>query len=253
MRSSAATLSRQGHASGGSASSATRWQGGRVDAADGGHLPDPRLRFACNPHLSGHGGGHDTNLRQDGRRWHPARRAVDGVEGERGTFAPDLAANLAFADGYFEPVPAHCRHIHRADRRSTPAGRRSRLVAFEPPEVTELDLARAGHLDGAVDERLCRRLGWLRLPVLDESACRARMRGVTEVPGLTFIGLLWQATWARPTWSGWRDAEASPRWQVGRHCVAGGSSSPGPTVVPTRAAATSRHVSGSKPLRASRA
>jgi putative flavoprotein involved in K+ transport len=27
-------------------------------------LPDPRLRFACNPHLSGHGGGHDTNLRR---------------------------------------------------------------------------------------------------------------------------------------------------------------------------------------------
>src|SRR5215210_3113797 len=30
------------------------------------NLPDPRARFACNPHVSGHGGGHDTNLRRLG-------------------------------------------------------------------------------------------------------------------------------------------------------------------------------------------
>src|SRR5438552_3331803 len=27
-------------------------------------LADPKARFSCNPHLSGHGGGHDTNLRR---------------------------------------------------------------------------------------------------------------------------------------------------------------------------------------------
>ena len=29
-----------------------------------GQLPDPRMKFACNPALSGHGGGHETNLRR---------------------------------------------------------------------------------------------------------------------------------------------------------------------------------------------
>ena len=64
--------------------------------------PTGGLRFACNPHLSGHDGGHDTNLRQmamDGIRL--AGRFV-GADGERVTFAPDLAANLTFADGFFD-------------------------------------------------------------------------------------------------------------------------------------------------------
>jgi putative flavoprotein involved in K+ transport len=65
-------------------------------------LPDPRMRFACNPHLSGHDGGHETNLR---------RMALDGLrltgryvsaDGERVTFAADLADNLAFADRWFD-------------------------------------------------------------------------------------------------------------------------------------------------------
>ena len=36
-------------------------------------LPDPRARLGCNPHLSGHGGGHDTNLRRIVRHEEPVR------------------------------------------------------------------------------------------------------------------------------------------------------------------------------------
>ena len=35
---------------------------------------------------------------------------------------------------------------------------------------------------------------WLDLPVLDEFGAPRHVRGVTEVPGLTAIGLLWQHT-----------------------------------------------------------
>ena len=34
--------------------------------------------------------------------------------------------------------------------------------------------------------------GWLDLPILDEFGVPRHVRGVSEVPGLTFIGLLWQ-------------------------------------------------------------
>ncbi|MEX1170949.1 MAG: NAD(P)-binding domain-containing protein [Chloroflexota bacterium] len=65
-------------------------------------FPERRLRFACNPHLSGHNGGHDTNLRQmaiDGLRL-VGRFA--GAHGEHAEFAPDLSENLRFADEFFD-------------------------------------------------------------------------------------------------------------------------------------------------------
>jgi putative flavoprotein involved in K+ transport len=65
-------------------------------------LPDGRRRFSAMPALSGHGGGHDTNLRQyaaDGMR---LAGRLAGVDGARLTFAGDLAHNLELADRFFE-------------------------------------------------------------------------------------------------------------------------------------------------------
>ena len=64
-------------------------------------LPDPRLRFACNPHLSGHDGGHEVNLRRLARDGMRLVGRFQGADGERAVFAQDLAANLEFADRFF--------------------------------------------------------------------------------------------------------------------------------------------------------
>ena len=112
------------------------------------------MRFAGNPHLSGHRGGHDTNLRQmaaDGIRL--VGRFI-GADREHATFAPDLSANLQFADAFFDVRfrPIIDTFIERAGL-SAPDDDRA-WPAFEPPTVTELDLARCRHLDRALDERL---------------------------------------------------------------------------------------------------
>src|SRR5512140_486981 len=65
-------------------------------------LPDPRARFACNPQLSGHGGGHDTNLRAMARDGLRLVGRLEGADGTRARFAPDLPDTLRFADGFFE-------------------------------------------------------------------------------------------------------------------------------------------------------
>jgi putative flavoprotein involved in K+ transport len=159
-----------------------------------GQLPDPRLKFAGNPHLSGHGGGHDTNLRQmaaDGIR---LVGRFTGAAGERATFAPDLSTNLRFADTFFDVRfrPIIETFIERAgidaadDDRTWPA--------YEPPDVTELDLARAGISTVLWTTGYAADYGWLRFPILDEHGLPRQDRGVSEVPGLTFIGLLWQHT-----------------------------------------------------------
>lgn len=155
-------------------------------------LPDPRLRFACNAHLSGHGGGHDTNLRQtaiDGIRLTGRLLAADG---ERLTFAPDLGANLAFADTWFDRQLRPLLEAFAAadgielgpDERTWPA--------FEPPEVETLDLAAEGIATVLWTTGYARDDSWLALPILDEFGTPRHMRGVSDVPGLSFLGLLFQ-------------------------------------------------------------
>jgi len=159
-----------------------------------GQLPDPRMRFAGNPHVSGHRGGHDTNLRQmaaDGIRLVGRFVAADG---EHATFAPDLSANLQFADGFFDARfrPIIDTFIERSTL-DAPADDRA-WPAFEPPAVTELDLDRAGISTVLWTSGYARDYGWLRFPILDDAGLPRNERGVSEVPGLTFIGLLWQHT-----------------------------------------------------------
>ena len=151
-------------------------------------LPDGRARLACNPHLSGHGGGHDTNLRAMARAGMRVVGRLDAADGTRVGFAPDLAANLAFADGAFDNRlrPLFDRYAELASLDLPPD--EPVQIAYEPPEVLELDL---------VAERISTVLwtsgyrpsfDWVALPVLDEFGLPVQTRGRTAVPGLSFIG-----------------------------------------------------------------
>jgi putative flavoprotein involved in K+ transport len=155
-------------------------------------LPDPRLRLACNPHLSGHGGGHDTDLREFARRGIRLAGRFQGADGERATFAADLTANLAYADGVFDERfrPLFDRYIEAAGI-DAPAGDFARSD-FQPPELTELDLADAGISSVLWTSGYATDYGWLESVALDEFGVPRQHRGVGEVPGLTFLGLLWQ-------------------------------------------------------------
>lgn len=157
-------------------------------------LPDPRLKFACNPHVSGHDGGHDTNLRQMALNGIRLTGRFTGADGERALFADDLAANLRFADEFFD-VRFRPLFDTFAERAGIDIGPDDRAWPdVEPPEVTDLDLDREGigtilwTTGYAPDYR------WLDLPILDAAGLPRHHRGVSDVPGLTFIGLLWQHT-----------------------------------------------------------
>ena len=157
-------------------------------------LAEPRLKFACNPHLSGHGGGHDTNLRQMALDGIHLVGRFDGADGERARFAPDLAENLAFADGFFD-VRFRPLFDRFAERAAVVTGEDDRAwPSHEPPEVTELDLGARGISTVLWTTGYAPDYGWLNLPILDEFGVPRQVRGVSEVPGLSFIGLLWQLT-----------------------------------------------------------
>jgi putative flavoprotein involved in K+ transport len=155
-------------------------------------LPDPRARMAGNPHLSGHHGGHDTNLREMAARGMTLLGRIEGVDGERLRLAPDLPANLAFADRFFDERFRELadRFIERAGIDAPPDDRQP--FDFEPPAPTELDLAAAGISTVLWTSGYRLSFPWLALPIVDELGFPRQRRGVTEVPGLYFLGLLWQ-------------------------------------------------------------
>ena len=165
-------------------------------------LPDPRARFACNPQLSGHGGGHDTNLRRFAANGIRLVGRFQGAEAHRAQFAPDLKANLAFADAFFDE-----RFKGLIERFSELAGLDlppdDRVpFEFDVPEVTELDLRAESISTVMWTTGYAPDYGWLDLPVLDELGVPRQVRGISEVPGLTFLGLLWQHTQASANFVG---------------------------------------------------
>jgi putative flavoprotein involved in K+ transport len=155
-------------------------------------LPDPALRLGGNPHVSGHHGGHDTNLRQMAADGMHLIGRIDDVDGERLTLRQDLAANLAWADRFFDERFKELadRFIERAGIDAPPDDRVP--FDFEPPQPAELDLGRAGITSVLWTTGYRRDYPWLDLPIIDDHGFPRQRRGVTEVPGLYFLGLLWQ-------------------------------------------------------------
>lgn len=162
-------------------------------------LPDPRLKFASQPHLSGAGGGHDTNLRQmagDGIR---LGGHVTDIHGERVTFAPDLAPQLDFADGFFDERfrPLIDAFIERSGADAPPDDRVANT--FEPEPIVDLDLADAGISTVIWATGYGLDYGWIDAPIFGERGYPHQERGVTEIPGLSFLGLVWQSNVASAT------------------------------------------------------
>jgi putative flavoprotein involved in K+ transport len=163
-------------------------------------LPDPRMRFAANAHLSGHGGGHDTNLRLMAYDGITLLGRLMGVDGTKIRLAGDLAANLALADGFFDVRfrPLIDPYIERAGIVAPPDDRQP--VAFDPPETLDLDLAKAGITSVIWASGYQTDFGWLDIAdtagrsILDEYGIPRQDRGVSDVPGLYFIGLPWLHT-----------------------------------------------------------
>jgi putative flavoprotein involved in K+ transport len=155
-------------------------------------LPDPRLRFAGNPHLSGHNGGHDTNLRRFAADGMTLVGHLEEADGDRVRVAPDLAANLQFADTFFDERfrVAIDTFIERAGIDAPPDDRRP--FDFRPQSVAELDLAAEGISSVIWTSGYGLDFGWIDLPIFDAQGAPRHLRGVTEVPGLFFLGLPWQ-------------------------------------------------------------
>jgi putative flavoprotein involved in K+ transport len=115
------------------------------------------------------------------------------VEGERLRLEPDLPAKLAFADKAFgERLQPVCDRYIAAAGIDAPPSEPLRQVAFEPEVLPEIDLAASGIGSVLWTSGYGRDWSWIEAPIFDDMGYPRHRRGVTEVPGLMFTGLLWQ-------------------------------------------------------------
>lgn len=191
-------------------------------------LPSPAARFACNPQLSGHGGGHSIDLRRmaaDGIRLVGRLEAFDGTAAR---FRADLTEVLRFGDTWFdERLRPLCDRFAERAGGTFPAEEIERF-AFDVPEVPRLDLEAEGISTVLWTSGYRPAFDWVQLPVLDDSGLPRQRGGITEVPGLTFIGTPWLVDMGSANLIGLvRDGEALAAAMVAEgaaHAVDGGAS-----------------------------
>jgi putative flavoprotein involved in K+ transport len=154
------------------------------------NLAGPRARLACNPHLSGHDGGHDTNLRQMASEGLRVLGRFEAAEGTRARFADDLPDTLRFADSFFgERFRSKCDTFVERAGEDLPEDEPAQFD-FEPPVIREVDLAAEGISSVIWTSGYRPAFDWIQLevPVIDDFGLPITHGGATEVAGLTFIG-----------------------------------------------------------------
>jgi putative flavoprotein involved in K+ transport len=156
-------------------------------------LPDPRLRFAANPQLSGQGGGHEPNLRAMAHDGAVLLGRLEGVDGTRCHLGDGLQRDLDGADRFFDERFRELidGYIAAAGVDAPPPEPRAR-ADFEPSPHDTVDLVAAAISTVLWTSGYRTDYSWIDVPVTDGFGLPVQDRGLAQVPGLAFIGSLWQ-------------------------------------------------------------
>ena len=145
--------------------------------------------------VSGARGGHTVDFRrlagQGITLLGVTRSYKDGIL----TIAPDLAENIAYGDrNYLSVLDEADAYVERYGL-DLPEEPEARAIEPDPPCVTDpilaLDLAEAGVTSIVWATGYALDYGWLKVDVFDEKGKPRHRRGISEVPGLYFLGLPW--------------------------------------------------------------
>lgn len=155
-------------------------------------LPNPRAKFAANPHVTGRGGGHTLNLHQFVRDGVTLTGHIQGGEGNNLYFTEDMHTNLARADQVEADLVKMVDDTILRTMLDIPPETLPKLQdGFAAAEINRLDMRAAGistilwAIGYSFDFSL------VRVPVVDGDGYPIQNRGVTGFPGLYFIGMPW--------------------------------------------------------------
>jgi putative flavoprotein involved in K+ transport len=155
-------------------------------------LPSPKAKFAGNPHLSGKDGGRTINLHLFARDGVRLLGRIAGAEGGKIKLLPDLRESLARVDKSEADITAMIdQYIEKNGVRVSPEVLPKHQDGYALKEVTELDLKAEGI--GTIIWSIGYNFDYslVKLPVTDEDGYPIQQRGVTQYPGLYFLGMSW--------------------------------------------------------------
>ena len=157
--------------------------------------------------VTGVGGGHDVDLRVLGDRGAVLLGPLVDVDGDRLALADSAEELLSEADTMYDDfVAAVDEHLRTTGREVPESGPRPRRTPVAPrPSVS---LAGAGITCVVWATGFDFDYGWLHADCLDEAGAPVQARGVTDLPGLYFLGLHWMHTFKSGTFMGIGDDAA---------------------------------------------
>jgi putative flavoprotein involved in K+ transport len=166
------------------------------------HPNKESVREKTNHYVTGRDGGRDIDLRQFALEGMRLYGTLSDITGLRLSFAPGLRENLDGADAVYNGINRSIDAYIEKEGISAPPP--SVYMPVWAPEMENLE-ADAGALQirsivWCIGFRTDYR--WVELPVFDAKGHPVHQRGVTEVPGLYFIGLPWLDTWGSGRFSG---------------------------------------------------
>jgi putative flavoprotein involved in K+ transport len=154
-------------------------------------LPAPEARLACNPAVSGNDGGHDCNPRTLAAKGAVLVGRVEDCAGSRVRLGSGLAESLAAGDAFVEMIRGRVDELVAARGLDVPEDAPPEPPAPLPEPPAELDLRAEGIGTVLWASGFRPDLSWIDLPLADAQGWPRQADGLTEFPGLAFVGLQW--------------------------------------------------------------
>lgn len=153
-------------------------------------LPSPKAKFAGSAHGTGKDGGHTINLHQFARDGVVLLGRIQTIHAHQINLMPDLKDNLAKADQAEANIVKQIDQYIEQNELDAPAEILPELRdGYEIDLIQELDLESAGVTSVIWATGYKFDFSMVKLPIFDEDGYPIQRRGVTEFPGLYFVGL----------------------------------------------------------------
>jgi putative flavoprotein involved in K+ transport len=153
-------------------------------------LPSPKAKFAASAHSTGIDGGHTINLHQFMRDGVVLLGHIQSIQGYQVVLAPDMKENLAKADKFEVDFVKQIDEYIASNGLEAPIENLPELCdGYETREILALDLESASITTVIWTTGYKFDFSLVKLPAFDEDGYPVQKRGVTEFPGIYFIGL----------------------------------------------------------------
>ena len=166
------------------------------------HPLKERVRAKANHYVTGRDGGRDIDLRKFATEGMRLYGRLKDVTGSLLKFGDDLKYNLDQADAVAESIKTTIDNFIAANQIDAPIEEPYRPVWEPEAQYTELDYGKANISTVIWCMGYRTDYSWVEVPVFDGKGYPTHQRGVTNVPGVYFLGLPWLYTWGSGRFSG---------------------------------------------------